>query len=154
MKTHSSVLPGPRDLALAGLPSPDGVVIDGENISSILTGESTTHGPVFSAHNEKIITIRDGDWKLFVHEPRYLSKRDLNPDYVDRVWPNGVTILGQAEQPTSMEYPGIVPKPFQNPLPLFNLASDPGEEVDRAEEHPEVVERLKKEYESYMKSMP
>ena len=144
----------PTLLELAGISSPQEIVIDGENITAILKGESNEHGPVFSTHNEEVITVRDGDWKLFVHEPRYLSKRDLNPDYVDPVWPNGVTILGPPEQPTSMDYPGILPKPFDNPNPLFNLADDPAEMVDQAQANPEVVERLKADLRKFVESMP
>ena len=120
----------PTLLELAGISLPDLITLDGENITEILQGKKQSHAPIYSAHNETIVTIRDGDWKLYVHEPRYGSKRDLDPNYVDRVWPNGVTILGQKEQPTSMDYPGLVPKPFENPLPLFNLAEDPSESVD------------------------
>ena len=139
----------PTLLDLAGIALPDGVAYDGENIAGVLKGEPQAHRPIFSAHNEKIITVRDGDWKLYVHEPRYVSRRDFDPNYVDRVWPNGVTILGQKEQPTSMEYPGAVPKPFENPLPLFNLADDPSESIDLAGEHPEIVERLTAEYQRF-----
>ncbi len=142
----------PTLLELSNIPAPEGVVLDGENITGFLKGETPAHGPVFSAHNEKIITIRQGDWKLYLHEPRYVSKRDLNPNYVDRVWPNGVTILGQKEQPTSMDYPGVVPKPFQNPLPLFNIVEDPAESTDLAAKHPEIVERLITEYKRFLES--
>ena len=144
----------PTLLELAGIPLPDGVVYDGENISKILMGRQSAHRPIFTAHNETIITIRDGDWKLYLHEPRYLAKRDLNPDYVDDKWPDGVTIHAQKEQPTSMQYPGVVPKPFENPLPLFNLADDPAESVDLADKHPEVVIRLRTEYQRFLKTMP
>jgi uncharacterized sulfatase len=143
----------PTLAALAGLALPQGVVYDGEDITGLLAGRATAHAPVFSAHNETLVTVRDGEWKLYLHEPRYLSKRDLDPDYVDRVWPNGVTILGQEEQPGSMQYPGLVPKPFDNPLPLFNLARDPGESADFAEKHPEVVERLKGKSRDFLNSM-
>ncbi len=144
----------PTLLAFAGISSPEGVVLDGENISGILKGRQATHRPIFTAHNEQIITVRDGDWKLFVHEPRYLSKRDLNPDYVDPVRPNGVTILGPKEQPTSMDYPGLVPRPFPNSLPLFNLADDRSESVDQADRHPEIAERLVREYKQFLKGLP
>jgi hypothetical protein len=73
---------------------------------------------------------------------------------VDRVWPNGVTILGQQEQPTSMDYPGVVPKPLGNPHPLFNLAKDPAESIDVSATHPEIVERLRETYEQFLKTLP
>ena len=144
----------PTLLDLTGIPSPEGVMIDGSTISEILKGRSTAHGPIYSAHNDDMVTIRSGDWKLFLHKPRYLSTRDLNPDYVDKVWPNGDTITGPKEQPTSMDYPGIPPEPFENIYPLFNLADDPSEMVDVAEKYPEVVERLNGEYRRFKSSMP
>ncbi len=144
----------PTLLELARVPRPAGVLLDGENITDILKGNRTSHGPIFSAHNEEIVTIRDGDWKLFVHEPHYLSTRDLNPDYVDPVWPNGVTILGQQEQPTSMDYPGVVPEPFDQPNPLFNLVEDRSETVDQSNARPEIVERLTGVYHRFLQTMP
>ncbi|VGO17766.1 Arylsulfatase [Pontiella desulfatans] len=144
----------PTLLGLTGVPMPAGLKIDGENITEVLQGTTDTHGPIFSAHNEEIMTIRKGGWKLFVQEPRYLSKRDLNPDYVDRVWPNGITILGQREQPTSMQYPGVPPMPLGNPRPLFNLAADSSEMTDVSGAHPEIVEQLTAECQRFLASMP
>ena len=144
----------PTLLAMTGISAPAGIHYDGIDIREILTGDRTSHPPIYSAQDNKIITIRDGDWKLYVNKPRYLSARDLNPDWVDPKWPNGTTILAQAEQPNSMAYPGIVPKPFANPLPLFNLAKDPTESTDVAASHPEIVKRLTQTYERFLASMP
>lgn len=144
----------PTLLALAGIPLPEDIHFDGEDIQDILRGERTTHRPIFTAQDQTIITIRDGDWKLYVNEPRYLTARDLNPDWVDPKWPNGTTILAQDEQPSSMQYPGVIPKRFENPLPLFNIAKDPTESTDLAARHPEVVSRLRKQYEAFLATMP
>lgn len=144
----------PTLLELTGLPLPHGLTMDGENIAPILAGKKADHGPIFTAHNETIMTVRDGDWKLYLHEPRYLSKRDFDPEYVDHTWPDGVRILAQKEQPTAMDYPGVVPKRFANPLPLFQLADDREEAVDLAAKHPEVVKRLKAEHRRFLDSMP
>lgn len=54
-------------------------------------------------------------------------------------------IIAHGEPPFHMDYPGPVPKEFDNGFPLFNLARDPSESSDLAAEHPEVVERLGKE---------
>ena len=83
----------PTLLELCGVEPPKDRVIDGENIVSVLRGRSREHSPIFTCHNEKIITIRDGDWKLYLTKPRYLSARDLNPDYIDSKAPNGKTCL-------------------------------------------------------------
>ncbi len=139
----------PTLLRLCGLDAPKGVALDGEDITKILRGESTAHAPIFSCHNEKIITIRDGDWKLFVTKPLYLSARDLNPDWVDPKAPNGTNIIAQAEQATPMDYPGIVPEEFDNHNPLFNLDQDPSEMVDLTKSHPEVVSSLRKKRDQF-----
>ncbi len=144
----------PTLLDLTGVKLPDGLVIDGENIVEILKGNRKSRPPIYSAHNEETVTIRDGDWKLYLAKPRYLSARDLDPDWVDPTWPNGVTIIAQSEQPNSMQYPGIVPEKFDNDFPLFNLANDSTESVDVSASHPEVVEQLKKEYLRFLATMP
>lgn len=144
----------PTLLSLTGIELPKEVVFDGENFLDILTGKQTHHAPIYCAQNEKIISIRDGDWKLYVNKPKYLSARDLNPDWVVEKHPNGTTIIAQDEQPTTMQYPGIVPEPFDNDFPLFNLANDSTESVDLAEVHPEIVERLRTEYRRFLATMP
>ncbi|MBK1879018.1 sulfatase-like hydrolase/transferase [Pelagicoccus mobilis] len=141
-------------LDLSGIEIPIDRKLDGENAVALLKGETKKHAPIFSSHGEKVITIRDGDWKLYLNEPNYLSARDRDPDWVDPRWPNGTTILAQAEQPKTTQYPGIPPERFENPLPLFNLARDPAEMTDLAKEYPEVVSRLRKKYERFLASMP
>lgn len=144
----------PTLLGWVGMASPAGVTIDGDDLGPMLAGKHQKHRPIFTSHNETLVTVRDGDWKLHLHEPRYLSKRDLNPDYVDPTWPDGVKILAQKEQPKATDYPGVVPERFENPNPLFNLSKDRAESVDLASEHPEVVRRLRAEVERFLQSMP
>jgi len=144
----------PSLLHLCGIEKPKGRKIDGEEIVELLQGKTSKHAPVFTSHGERVITIREGDWKLYLNTPNYLSKRDLNPDWIDPKAPNGTTIIAQTEQPSPMEYPGVVPKKFENPLPLFNLAKDPTESIDRSKEFPEIVTNLKKNYERFLATMP
>ncbi|MEO1836802.1 MAG: sulfatase-like hydrolase/transferase [Akkermansiaceae bacterium] len=144
----------PTLLNLCGIESPQDRKIDGENIVKLLQGKTNKHAPIFTSHREKVITIRDGDWKLYLHKPHYLSKRDLNPDWIDPKAPNGTSIIAQSEQPSSMKYPGVVPKKFDNPLPLFNLAQDPTESIDRSKEYPELATKLRKQYQRFLATMP
>jgi hypothetical protein len=53
-----------------------------------------------------------------------------------------------------MKYPGVVPKKFDNPLPLFNLAQDPTESIDRSKEYPELATKLRKQYQRFLATMP
>lgn len=144
----------PTLLRLCGIDMPLGRKIDGEEIVKLLQGETTRHAPIYTSHRERIITVRDGDWKLILNQPNYLSKRDLNPDWIDPKAPDGIHIIAQTEQPSSMEYPGIVPKKFENPLPLFNLSEDPAESTDRSKDNPEIAARLRKQYERFLATMP
>lgn len=144
----------PTLLSLCGIEQPKDRTIDGENIVRLLQGKSNEHAPIYTSHRERVITIRDGDWKLYVNKPNYLSKRDLNPDWIDVKAPDGVNIIAQVEQPSSMVYPGLVPKPFENPLPLFNLAQDPTESIDQASSFPEIATRLREQYERFLATMP
>ncbi|MGB6220516.1 sulfatase-like hydrolase/transferase [Haloferula sp.] len=143
----------PTLLELAGVPLPEDVVLDGKDIIPALKGEHFGRRPIFTAHNEKIITIRDGDWKLYLEEPRYLKKSDVESQPMLNPWPDGVTIIAPEEQPGPGQYPGIIPARFSNPLPLFNLAEDPTESLDLAAEYPEIVERLKEAHQRFLKSM-
>lgn len=143
----------PTLLQVCGVELPRDRVIDGQNILTVLQGNSKVHGPIFTCHDETIVTIRNGDWKLYLTKPKYLSSRDLNPNYVDPTAPNGKTIIAQIEQPTSMQYPGVVPKRFQNRTPLFNLANDRTEAVDVAKDHPEVVSAMRKKYMAFVASL-
>lgn len=144
----------PTLLKLADIPLPVDVVLDGEDMTPALKGEESRHRPIFTAHNEKIITIRDGDWKLYLEKPRYLKKSEVESKPKLNPWPDGVTIIAPKEQPGAGQYPGIVPERFTNPLPLFNLAEDPTESVDLAAEYPEIVERLKRSHQQFLKTMP
>ncbi len=141
-------------LELSGIDIPKDRPLDGENIIPVLQGKTEKHAPIFSSHRDKMITIRDGEWKLYLNKPNYLAARDLNPDWIDPKAPNGTTILAQDEQPGSMAYPGVVPERFENPLPLFNLDNDPTESTDLSREYPEVVSRLRQTYERFMATMP
>ena len=143
----------PTLLALCGLDAPTDRVIDGQDITAVLQGQSREHAPIFTCHDENIITIRDGKWKLYLTKPKYLSARDFNPGYVDPKAPNGTTIIAQTEQPTPMQYPGVVPKRFTNQTPLFNLSKDRVEQDDVTEDHPKVVSDLRKKYEAFVDSL-
>ena len=144
----------PTLLNLVELPLASETELDGEDITKILRGETSEHRPIFTAHNEKLITIRDGEWKLYLEEPRYLNKSELEAKAPLNPWPDGVTIIAPKEQPSPAQYPGVVPERFTNPHPLFNLARDPTESTDLAAENPEVVARLKKAHHRFLQSMP
>ena len=132
----------PTLLSLTGVAPGEEKVIDGQDISEILKGNQSEHAPVFSMHNEHIMSVRKGDWKLFVRKPRYYKKVDLST-WTDRRAPDGTSIIARMEgQATPAQYPGIIPEEPENDIQLFNLSADPGESTDLARERPEMVKEL------------
>ena len=140
----------PTLLSLVGLEYNQGQKMDGEDITEVLNGRKTSHSPIFSMHGEKIITVRKGDYKLFLSKPKTNTKPG---DWVDPRRPDGTTIIAQEEQARPEEYPGIVPEVPDNDIQLFNLETDPSESNDLSEQMPEKVSKLMKAYEEYLKTI-
>jgi len=143
----------PTLLSLCGIETSGETYLDGQDITEILKGEQVDHRPVFSMHNEHIMSIRKGDWKLFLRKPRIYKKVDLST-WKDRRAPDGTTILARMEgQATPAQYPGVIPWTCENEVQLFNLKEDFSESKDVAEEFPEVVRELMKDFEGFKNSL-
>lgn len=71
----------PTIAALTGTPLPDGLVVDGLDISPLLTGEPDTPSPreefLYYSPSGKIVGLRQGDWK-FLSMPKQ-GKKDPEP---------------------------------------------------------------------------
>lgn len=143
----------PTLLALTGVVPAENNVLDGENITEILKGEQTEHAPVFSLHNEHIMSVRKGDWKLFLRKPRYF--KGFNPaTWTDSRAQDGTTIIARTTgQATPAQYPGIIPEEPANDVQLFNLKTDPGESADLSMQEPEKVKELLLDYENFERSL-
>lgn len=116
------LLPTLAHLADAPLPPHK---IDGVNIWSLLAGEKTTKPPretFYYYYGRELQAVREGRWKLhFPHDYRTLAGK-----------PGGT---------------GGKPVPYQQArtgVELFDLVADASEKHNVADQHPEVVERLKK----------
>ncbi len=143
----------PTLLSLTGLDIPQELELDGQDISEVLKGKQKEHAPVFSLHNEHIMSVRKGDWKLFVRMPRGWKKVDLST-WVDKRAPDGTTIIARMEgQANPGMYPGIIPDNPEKDIQLFNLAKDPGESLDLSEDYPAMVEELIGEIELFKNSI-
>lgn len=143
----------PTLLALSKVKSMRKTTLDGQNITEILKGNQTGHAPVFTMHNAEIMTVRKGDWKLFVREPKYWKETDLS-NWKDPRGPDGSAIIApMVGQANPGDYPGIIPLPFKNKILLFNLRNDPAETVDLSTEKPEIVNELMKEYQKFEASL-
>jgi len=144
----------PTLLNMLELDMPTDLILDGVNITEMIEGDMKSHPPIFTMRQDKVMTIRSGDWKLFLKEPRYYR----GPDEKYREgWearsPDGTTIIAPSEQPTPDLYPGIKPLPFDTFPLLFNLKEDFSEMKNVAAEYPEKVEELQTAYDQFIKSL-
>ncbi len=143
----------PTVLALTGINAPQGLVLDGKDITGILQGKEEAHAPVFSLHNSEIKSIRKGDFKLFLSKPRRRKEVDLST-WKDSRGPDGTTIIAQLEgQANPGDHPGIRPQTPIEKIQLFNLKKDPTESVDLVDTNPEKVKELMQDYKDFMQSL-
>ena len=134
-------------LTAAGIPIPNDRVIDGKDIFPLLISDAKTpHEALFAMQGAKLYTVRSGPWKLHVLAPN--KPRTMKPDekWIDSRAPDGVTILAPYEQAHPSQYPGVLTGDETKAMSLFNLDTDPSEQHDVAEQHPDVVKRLKSLY--------
>ncbi len=111
----------PTCLAAAGLALPRDRVIDGVDITALLTGASLSapHEFLYLYHQGELEGVRGGDWKYLRDTSHY-------------TWP----------MPNNKRL-GFLTDHTTGPLPLLhNLRSDPGEAYNLADRHPEVMEWL------------
>ncbi|THD66818.1 DUF229 domain-containing protein [Robertkochia marina] len=131
----------PTICALTQTKAPD-LMVDGQDITSVLQGADTLHGPVFSMHNDKIISVREGDFKLILENPTGFIPESAD-DWKDPRGPDGSTIIAQKEQYSPADYPGILPEHSTEGVQLFNVSRDPEEEINEAPNMILKVEHLK-----------
>ena len=96
----------PTLLSLSGITAPTHPVLDGRDITPVLLGADSEPRPVFSLHDSTIMSVRKGDWKLFVSETPGPKQVDL-ASWTDPRAPDGKTIIAPVEQPTPAQYPAF-----------------------------------------------
>ncbi len=135
----------PTIASLVGAQLPQGK-IDGLNILPLLEGKANATSPheslVFYGGDE-LQAIRSGQWKLHFPHP-YITVdgepgRDGKPARFGQMQPKSITQSGIAGIASRHGY-----RVENIGLSLFNLKDDPGETHDVSQDHPEIVERLKK----------
>lgn len=107
----------PTFSALAGVPLPDDRVIDGEDISGVLTGEGERDRQQFyymTPYSDTVAAYRDGDWKLKLPRSGY-------PKFLDVI---------------------LRLNTYSHGLLLFNLRDDPYEQTNLVGEYPQRVARM------------
>jgi uncharacterized sulfatase len=137
----------PTLLKAAGVEPPRNLVLDGRNILPLFASAAESpHQVIFEMSGANLVAVRDQRWKLHVLKPTPGSLRPPGDKWIDPRGPDGVTILAPYEQYHPAAYPGLRTGDTPQPMMLFDLQSDPGEQHDIADQHANIVERLKREY--------
>ncbi len=143
-------------LKAAGIALPADRVIDGADILPLLTSDAKSpHEVVLGHQGPRLATVRDVRWKLHVLAAN--DRRETTPPgkrWIDPRAPDGVTLLAPYEQYQPSDYPGIRTGDSPQAMALYDLSSDPGEQRNCAGANPEVVKRLKAQYDKFAKELP
>jgi arylsulfatase A-like enzyme len=131
--------------------------IDGADLMPILTSKTakSPHEVVLGQQGQQLATVRDDKWKLHVipaNERREVTEGKKR--WIDPRAPDGVTLLAPYEQYQPTDYPGARGEGEPQPMALFNLADDPAEQHNVADENPDVVKRLKAQYDAVIAESP
>jgi len=146
----------PTLTALAGIERPRALKLDGANVSALLRGEGaklptkrfwqwTRYDPLATSN----AAMRDGDWKLV--RPALAgtcssSRQEMAGDAAMRREP-----WKHYEPDLSSMPPREVPDP--PPPQLYNLADDPGERNNLANQHPDRMTRMLRELETWFEEV-
>ncbi|MCZ6673160.1 MAG: sulfatase [Verrucomicrobia bacterium] len=150
----------PTICRLTGFDVPTDRVMDGLNILPLLTNPAaaTPHEAIYGMKGSSLSCVRSGKWKLHVLSPGSVNMFNFSPEEarkrLRRRAPDGVTINAPFEQADSTQYPGISTGVTPEPMMLFNMETDPGEQNNLAKQYPEVVKRLKDLFDSTNKEIP
>jgi uncharacterized sulfatase len=143
-------------LAATATKMPDDRVLDGRDLMPVLAGDGKSpHEFVFGHQGPKLVTIRDARWKLHLLPSREMNfKPGADGKWLDPRLPDGVTILAPIEQYNLDAPPGLKTGVEGAAGLLFDLQTDPGEQVDVASKHPDEVKRLQAAYAAMNKEVP
>jgi arylsulfatase A-like enzyme len=135
-------------LKAANISAPSDRVIDGTDILPLLTSDAKSpHEVIIGQQGPKLATVRDARWKLHVLPSNArpgLAKAGAK--WVDPRAPDGVTLLAPYEQYSPADFPGLQTGDAPRAMALFDLSTDPAEQHDVADAHPDIVKRLKAQY--------
>jgi uncharacterized sulfatase len=142
-------------LKASGIEPPRDRVIDGRDIMPLFTGAAKSpHKVLFGMHGPRLAVVRDGRWKLHILPSREWKLAKEGERWIDPRGPDGVTILAPHEQYQPADYPGLKTGDAPAAMALFDLQNDPGEQHNVADEHPDVVARLKALFDRMNKDVP
>lgn len=118
--------------------------LDGVNVANVLMNPSTAEAPheaLAFYSGKELHAVRRGDWKLhFPHKyltPRDDLRSDGKPAGYGKLEPKSITESGVEGIASRHGY-----RVAELPLSLYNVANDPGEQIDVAAQHPRIVDEL------------
>lgn len=150
----------PTIAALAGVPVPHDRKLDGENLFPLLQNSKSEspHDAIYGMQGEKLATIRSGKWKLHVRNPgppRFIQMSDEELEkYIDPRGPDGVHLLAPYEQAPPTLHPGLTTGDAPQAMMLFDLENDPGEQINLAEQQPQIVQQLHQKFRNMEQEFP
>lgn len=142
--------------------------LDGHDLSALLQGKKLEHPPrrfwQWNFYYPSVSTnaaVRDGDWKLvrpMITGTRYYQNPDLFVSAEDAARTAAFieADIKHKEDPTSITELIPVPNikyPAAEAPQLFNLADDPGEQFDLADQYPDITRKLLVELETWFESV-
>ena len=158
----------PTLAAFCGVDLAGGPALDGHDLSPQLLGEAPAVEPrrfwQWNFYYPDISTnaaVRSGDWKLvrpLIAGTRYYKNRDLLLSDNDLALVDAFieADMKHKEDPRAVtELVGVpqVMLPDPEPVQLYNLADDPGEENDLAMTYPDIASRLTSELETWFEEV-
>ena len=144
-------------LKVCGIAAPSDRVIDGADIRPLLTSDAKSpHEFIVGSQGPRLATVRDARWKLHVLAGNdRMLKTPPDGRWVDPRAPDGVTLLAPYEQYQPSDFPGATTKgDAPTAMALFDLSADPTEQHNVAAANPDVVKRLKAQYDAVAKDLP
>jgi uncharacterized sulfatase len=142
----------PTILSIAGVPLPKNRQLDGRDILPVLTEKGKSpHEALLGMSGANVVTIRDARWKLHLKNPGPATLFEGVENWLDPRAPDGVTLLAPHEQYPPSAYPGVKGGDAPQATMLFDLQNDPAEQHNVADEHPDVVARLRRLHDELVK---
>ena len=130
--------------------------LDGYDIWNYLNGQPSPDRAVYAWNGKNLMSARKGRWKLHRTAPNARPRGKRDEPWIDNRGPDGVTLIAPFEQSQLWEYPSPPDTAATAPsraTQLFDMETDPWEQVDATRNHPDIVAHLKALMEAELATM-